>query len=67
MSMVLHADNKTKLIESSSKIKRWKSYFETNANANSTVLPTACNDFPLPKMSLEDDLKKLLVLPPTKP
>ena len=57
---ILDADNKTKLIESSSKIKRWKSYFETNANAHSTVLPTAYNDFFLPKMSLEDDLKEIL-------
>ena len=64
---ILDADNKTKLIESSSKITSWKSYFETNANANSTVLPTAYNDFPLPKMTLEDDLKELLALPPTKP
>ena len=64
---ILDADNKTKLIESSSKIKRWKSYFETNANANSTLLPTAYDDFSLPKMSLEDDLKELLALPPTKP
>ena len=51
----------------------WKSacvcvcYFETNANANSTVLPTAYDDFPLPKMNLEDDLKALLALPPTEP
>ena len=31
------------------------------------MLPTAYDDFPLPKMSLEDDLKELLALPPTKP
>ena len=31
------------------------------------LLPTVNDDFPLPKMSLEDDLKKLLALPPTKP